>query len=612
MEIQDQIIALLQGELKSREEVNSLLLSLSASPEHQETLLKQVAMSRTFSKFGHAITPSATADQKVLNSIPGLANTAAQPFTVKSFLKWQYAAIGLLLLLGVGTGYFLGHTAIPKQSSFSIQRPAIITDSTSTHTAILNEAATELQNFASRLELPATISSESPLTQRQPLQRTPYHPRKSTAISGIINQYAAVLDIQGTKDLLVQDNVGFNPGDKILLIQMQGADINESSTSSYGTITDYQGAGLYEFGRIDTIVNNHIQLKAHLLNSYSTEGNVQIVRVPEYEDVSINGQLTCSEWNGTTGGILVFSASGVVKLNAPIDVSNKGFRGGIVGDQRGLVPRYVNDYVGPLDAELYGMKGEGIAGYGIEDMVAGRGAPANGGGGGSNHNAGGGGGANSGCGGNGGYSYRNQRYQIGSLHQAQGLGGYSITPERQRLFLGGGGGGGHSNFSPLTQGSFGTNGGNGGGVVLIEATTIISNGYDISADGASADGAAADGAGGGGAGGSILLAVEQFDDPLSVSATGGNGGNTFDTLERADIGTGGGGGGGSVYVIGGIVPHNLSVSLQGGMNGVTINNSAYGATPGCNGIILPYLELPGNLLDTRSRYRQNIFNIKIE
>ena len=435
---------------------------------------------------------------------------------------------------------------------------------------------------------------------------------KSTTISGIINKYTSVQGIQNSRELIVQGSEGFYPNDKVLIIQMQGALIDGTNTSSYGTVVDYNSSGLYEFGRIESVEPDRIRLSANLLNMYDYTGKVQIVRVPEYDDVIVEKTLTCQEWNGETGGILVLSAAGTVTLQADVDVSGKGFRGGEVGKQQQIISRFVEDYVGPLNPELYGMKGEGIAMYGVDEMIGGRGAPANGGGGGGNHNAGGGGGANGGCGGNGGYSYQHQRYNSGNYQQAQGLGGYPALQMRQRLFFGGGGGAGHSNVSPVTKTNDGTSGGNGGGMVLIEAEAIVSSGYRIVASGNDADDARADGAGGGGAGGSVALAVEYITEPLFVNVQGGRGGNTLDTLQRAEIGTGGGGGGGVVSFMGTTLPENLSVSLQGGEGGLTTEGNLYGSTQGCEGIILSHLELPGNLFDSRKRYNKSYHDSMIE
>lgn len=64
-------------------------------------------------------------------------------------------------------------------------------------------------------------------------------------------------------------------------------------------------------------------------------------------------------------------------------------------------------------------------------------------------------------------------------------------------------------------------------MAIILADTIISNGYNIIANGESVSTPSEAGAGGGGAGGTVLLDVAYYNGPLSVLALGGNGGNTL-------------------------------------------------------------------------------------
>ena len=403
---------------------------------------------------------------------------------------------------------------------------------------------------------------------------------RAPSISGIVNRYAAVLDYEDC-GFQVDDAEGWRPGALVLVIQMQGASIDNANTAQYGTILNYGGAGLYEFGRIAYVDGNTVWLEKALVNAYSLEGHVQLVLVPEYRNVSVDGALMPLPWNGRKGGVVAISASGKVTLNADIDASEAGFRGGLVHEQRRLVPNYEGDYVSN-DPEKHSEKGEGIHAFGPDARTLGRGAPANGGGGGGNHNGGCGGGANGGCGGDGGYSYRHSRYS-GDYRVAQGRGGHALELDRRRmshLFMGGGGGAGHSNNNT------GSNGGNGGGIVLIRASHLIGNGHAIRSRGADAPTSKYDGASGGGAGGTVALAVHRVSDGLTVDVSGGNGGDSYNDVERVDVGTGGGGGGGTVCLSGdGGIASGIGVDLNGGKNGKTIRGSDYGATPGCSGQI---------------------------
>ena len=53
-------------------------------------------------------------------------------------------------------------------------------------------------------------------------------------------------------------------------------------------------------------------------NNYNTStGQLhQVVRIPNYTNVTVSGVLACHPWNGFTGGILVFRANGTVTVNA--------------------------------------------------------------------------------------------------------------------------------------------------------------------------------------------------------------------------------------------------------------------------------------------------------
>src|SRR6266571_3734585 len=71
-------------------------------------------------------------------------------------------------------------------------------------------------------------------------------------INGIINSYASVSAIAGTT-LTVPATVGFNVGDKILIIQMKGVTIDVNNASTYGDITTYNNCGNFEYGFITAL-----------------------------------------------------------------------------------------------------------------------------------------------------------------------------------------------------------------------------------------------------------------------------------------------------------------------------------------------------------------------
>lgn len=400
-------------------------------------------------------------------------------------------------------------------------------------------------------------------------------------LSGVINSYSAVTAIgQSTATLTVTAPVLFTEGDQVLLLQMQGALIDTFNTETYGTVQYLNGAGNYEFAVVKEVRGNIISLTAPLVHTdYDVQGHIQLVRVPQYDHATVTGVLTCAPWNGETGGVLAFAANCLI-LDGTIDVSGMGFRGAQYEDQPGSVtqPHY-GQYVSD-NAYYWAMKGEGIAGNGVAPFIYGKGSPANGGGGGNNHNAGGGGGSNYGSGGMGGYGYQGVP---GSIKIPQGVGGKSLAAlyggrNTGRLFAGGGGGSGHINHA------HGSHGANGGGLAFIRAHRLRSTGsHTIAARGetAPADSSTVnpDGCGGGGAGGSILLDVAIMENGVTLDVSGGNGGSRSVSLTSS--GPGGGGSGGTIVLTGDTTQFaQLTTVMQGGMAGTEPGGKNYGAADG--------------------------------
>lgn len=428
-----------------------------------------------------------------------------------------------------------------------------------------------------------------------------YHHRPPTDISGVINHYAAVKSID-CATLAVDDAPGFHPEQKVLVIQMQGAEIDRTNTRRFGSLLSLGGAGTAEYARIADVDRGTITLERKLLNRYDVDGAVQIVSVPEYRNARVSGPVHARAWNGRTGGVLVLHVEGRLVLDGDIVASEQGFRGGTTVEQTQVPFYYVGDFVG-TDRQALGMKGEGVARPSRGDGTFGRGAAANAGGGGNNHNAGGGGGANVGCGGNGGYAYPHSRYS-GDREIAQGLGGNELRV-RGRLLMGGGGGAGHSNNRT------GSDGGNGGGIIIVRAGTIVGQGGAIRSTGGDTETAAYDGAGGAGAGGSIWVHADaQEGGRILLDARGGDGGNTANDVERRHVGAGGGGGGGRVWMSVGrqhdrpdarpFAP-GLLPNVSGGTGGITILGSNDGTTDGCAGLVAPTWPIPHGVERCRDR-----------
>ncbi len=415
----------------------------------------------------------------------------------------------------------------------------------------------------------------------------------NNGISGIVNDYTPVLSYEICRNrLLVEDATAFKTGDTVLIIQMKGAIIDSSNTPNFGNITNYRNAGKYEMNYVDQIVGNQVQLKNFLINDYDLpDGRVQLIRVPFYQSATVTDTLTCLPWDGRKGGVLVLNVGTSLTLNSAIDVSRKGFRGGIA------VNSSLNNWQPTCQTTTYFTssqnsarqdKGEGIAEVSIQ-RLSGRGPLANGGGGANLINSGGGGGSNGSRGGIGGQQFEgcsNSSFANG------GIPGMALTysATENRIFAGGGGGAGDAN-DPLGSAGFNPDGGNGGGIIIINAESITSNTQKIIADGSEGkfcQNNCNEGMGGGGAGGTILLAANLFNGNLNISATGGKGGNNtaFFLNQFFSHGPGGGGSGGTILFNQSSIPTGVTVNIAPGQNGISTNNGniSFGAQPGSNGI----------------------------
>lgn len=395
-----------------------------------------------------------------------------------------------------------------------------------------------------------------------------------------INKYANVLQIDYCKNSIsIPAGMGgqFATGSKVLLIQMKGASLLEGNNANNGKIDDYNNAGNYEINEIKSInsfANDEIVFKFALERAYNVSGYVQIVSIPQYQDVVFQNTLTCQAWNGSFGGILTFNATGSVTLNADIDVSTKGFRGGIAQDIGGSLCFGGFGYSGyncDYSLECGAPKGEGI-GNRFETMELARTPNGNGGGGGNDHNAGGGGGSAFGKGGRGGDMLQASCNGFGAF------GGEKLDYNNSlnKIFFTGAGGAGDGGNANGAIGS--TSGGNAGGLVFITANSIISNGNKIISNGENISNLAFyDGAGGGGAGGLVLLDVNNYSSVLNIELIGGKGGDVEDASARCP-GPGGGGAGGIVWLKQNSTVANVSISGNGGLPGINTMAPCLGET----------------------------------
>lgn len=405
----------------------------------------------------------------------------------------------------------------------------------------------------------------------------------------VINQYTEVLAFDACKNrLTVSDATSFNAGDTVLMIQMKGAVIDSTNTAAFGTITDNKNAGNYEFNYVKAKNGNTLDLLNVAKRQYDIpDGKVQLVRVPYFQDYTVTAELTAAPWDGSKGGVLAFNVQNSLTLNAGIDVSGKGFRGGTAITHPQFTCNIDSFYSLINDGRNAARKGEGI--FNTTRLINGRGKLANGGGGGNSTNAGGAGGGNGGAGGAGGKQYISCSDMVNG-----GVGGLSLpySNASNRIFLGGGGGAGQENDIPALG-----SGGNGGGIAIISCGNLSANGFSITANGETPvhlTGSNDDGRSGGGAGGTILLNYTTSSGAIAASVKGGNGDYCTPPSGLGTHGPGGGGGGGLIWVNKPMLGSNFTVDLDGGINGTNTNlsNNPWGASAGSRGDTLKNLVIP--------------------
>ena len=492
---------------------------------------------------------------------------------------------------------------------------------------------------------------------------TPGGDGNNPSVSGVINTYYTPTNgsfDSNTSSIALSNPRGatalLSPGDLVLVIQMQCADIDVSDSLAYGDgsagepasgFVDPIGAclaGRYEFVRAGPATSNsNLDLtETPLTDLYqqlpatNTQGRrtFQVVRVPQYLNATLSGNVFSSVWDGFSGGLVVVDAAMEFDFNGfTVDVDGAGFRGGggLTASANDPFERFRSD-----DGSRHGSKGEGIAGTprwvsekrshsdgaiaAVTDLGAAwggyptdtsstgdfaRGAPGNAGGGGTfwngaSDNGGGGGGGNAGAGGRGGAGWRSAGY-AGILsdysnipEKKWGFGGASVAGAVERLIMGGGGGAGDNNNNSLGPQSSGAA---GGGIVMVRAETLNGSGQIIARGARASDNPDNDAAGGGGAGGSVLVVATIWNTALAIDASGGRGGDAWVGGASAH-GPGGGGAGGLILT----TSAPVSAIADGGPTGETTTNdsppggTAHGAETGQGGsniVFLPDDDDPG-------------------
>jgi len=407
-----------------------------------------------------------------------------------------------------------------------------------------------------------------------------------TKINGIINQYARVNSI-GADYVIIDDDQfdQFVVGDTVLLIQMKGARIYAKEDNSYGYgYALYGQPGRHEFLTILFLDDgtDSIVFRNNIVNTgFDIFGDLQLVKIPFYNYAVVDSVLSCEPWDSAakTGGVLALIIGRTLSLNANIDVTGKGLKGGEAVPGQGICietnPVKWDKYAYDASTDSAGNKGEGLTvNVDIYDdapyppvypgFAQGKGANFTGGGGGNGKFSGGGGGSNYGAGGKGG-----REWNTCGVPSPGGLEGKEITGPGMDggMFMGGGGG-----SSTYTSGTP-VPGGSGGGIVILVADTLKGNGYSILANGGTPGTATGDaGAGGGGGGGSIALYIQSYSantatSAITISANGGKGGSN-----AGYFGEGGGGGGGLITTDSITQPANVTKTVAGGAVGTRLGS----------------------------------------
>ncbi|WP_394757938.1 gliding motility-associated C-terminal domain-containing protein [Flavobacterium sp.] len=417
-----------------------------------------------------------------------------------------------------------------------------------------------------------------------------------------------------------------SPGDLIMLYQAQGAVIDATNTINYGSVTIVNGAGGYEFAYVESVAGNVITMTCTTKLSYFASRYVQVIRVPQYVNLTINaaasvvpvpwgnpsfGGASASAIERRRGGVVVALANQIIN-NGAINANLSGFRGGTRDNNSSAFDNSFTVDFRTNNSSLGAEKGEGIAGY-RDDYDAlyngryGRGGAANGGGGGNGHNAGGGGGANGGilanwfrgsgimnsfgtCGVPGAWALDPDYIANGNAltnSSGGGKGGYTFGSNNLNACINGPSY--PANF--IAPGSpaaavivaWGGDRRDAGGGLGARPTPITNTQAQVffGGGGGAGDGNNNANADGGDGGGVVVLVVQNnITGTGSITANGENGLNTIGGHNDAP---GGGGGGGSIVVQANTIGNTITINTNGGNGGNQLIGSNESEGPGGGG-----------------------------
>lgn len=338
--------------------------------------------------------------------------------------------------------------------------------------------------------------------------------------AGSVNGTAGATSISVTDRYAI---ARINPGDVVLIHQTRGSGAGQWELNK--AAADFTGSGTFA-------------LQKPLKYSYVSNGGnekSQILRVPQYSTCNVTGTVTpLASWNGDWGGIFAVMCNSPLSISGNINASGYGFQGGKGGDEPLQDTGQTGEsYPGP---RLNGPMASSDCGGCVSPA-----GPANGGGGRGGRGSRGTDGASGGGGGSFGTSGIAGAQEPVSPYVNGGLPGsvYGTSTLSEIYFGSGGGGGGKG------KDGYGSDGGNGGGIVALYARQLDVVG-SISAAGSTAprNGIGNAGGGGGGSGGTIVLVAGTSTVGNSRITANGGGGSSGGGNE----GSGGSGGAGRIRI----------------------------------------------------------------
>ncbi|MFA5795483.1 MAG: DUF2341 domain-containing protein [Candidatus Brocadiia bacterium] len=329
----------------------------------------------------------------------------------------------------------------------------------------------------------------------------------------------------GTTTIPVVATAGFNATDEVLI--HFGHSTNSTTRDNY--------AGMYYFTKVSSKTSSTIVVQDGIPWAVnSANDRVQVTRVPNYTNVTINGVVIGNGWDWYQYGIVCFKATGTVTFSGSgsINYSKLG---------------YQTTWLAPgSDTATNATPGTGYN-FGL-------GTPGGGGGGTHGHY--------------GGYGVGGSSTSSASSLWKSRAALLGTNDMGTRSYLGSSGGWGAQNHGG-SQGDSNQRGGYGGGIVWIGAYTINFSNLTgcIQANGEGGRGIPGSGwwdGGGGGSGGSVIIKAYTIQNMAvnSLSATGG---------------------GGAAVDSGGSARHGEDGQITRGGNGGTYNAGGSGSTSGSGG-----------------------------